>query len=151
MAFPTLSRRWNPWTDLLSLQDEMNRLFETTMGSGTRSGLMGGAFVPPLDVLRDKEKVIVRLDVPGIKKEDLEISVLNDRLFIRGEKKQEDSPDEGNVHRLERFYGQFERIVDLPAPVDLEKVTAKFTDGVLEIVAPVREEAKPRQIAVDVS
>lgn len=152
MAFPTLARRWNPWSDLLSLQEEMNKLFESSMGPATsRTGLLGTAFMPPVDVVRDKDSIIVRIDVPGMKKEDLEITMLHDRLFIRGEKKQESKPDEKSTHRLERFYGSFERVIDMPTPVDVEKIKATFRDGVLEITAPLRAEAKPRQIAVEVS
>lgn len=150
MTYPTLSRRWNPWGDLLALQDEVNRLFETGVGTPTRSGLLGTEFMPPVDVLRDKENVIVRMDVPGMKKEDLEITVLNHNLVIRGEKKRDESEGKSS-HRLERFYGQFERVIELPTPVELEKTRASFHDGVLEIVCPVREEAKPKQIAIDVS
>ena len=153
MTFPTLSRRWNPWNDLLSLQEEMNKLFESTMGPQSgRPGLLGTSFMPPVDVLRDKENIIVRVDLPGMDKEDLEISLLNDSLFIRGEKKMENSEGaKQNVHRRERFYGSFERVIDLPNPVDGEKIRAAFRDGVLEITAPLRPEAKPRQIAVNVS
>ena len=152
MALPTLSRRWNPWNDLLSLQEEMNRLFETSMGpSPGRTGLLGTAFMPPVDVMRDKENIVVRMDIPGLKKEDIEITLLNDSLFIRGEKKTDSDTEKKNMHRRERFYGTFERVIDMPSPVDGEKIKATFRDGVLEITAPLREEARPRQIAVQVS
>lgn len=152
MTFPTLTRRWNPWNDLLSLQDEMNKLFESTMGpQAGRTGLLGTSFMPPIDVLRDKDNIVVRVDLPGMKKEDLEITLLNDSLFIRGEKKAETDENKQNVHRRERFCGSFERVIDIPSPVDGEKIRASFRDGVLEITAPLRPEARPRQIAVDVS
>ena len=151
MTFPTLSQRRNPWSDLLSLQEEMNRLFETSMGlPQPSSGLLGTDFVPAVDILRDKENIIVRADIPGLTKDDLDITMLNNRLIIRGEKKREEKHDEQNSHRLERFYGSFERVVDLPAPVNAEAIKASFKDGVLEIQAPIREEAKPRQISLEV-
>jgi HSP20 family protein len=151
MTYPTLTRRRNPWSDLLSLQEEMNRLFESTIGTPQRSaGLFGTDYIPPVDVLRNKENIVVRVDLPGMSKDNIDITVVNGRLFIRGEKKQEAKADEKNVHRLERFYGTFERVIDLPNLVDADKIKASFKDGVLEIQAPLREEAKPRQIAVNV-
>lgn len=151
MAYPTLQRRRNPWSDLLSLQEEMNRLFESNMGSPQRSaGLFGTDYIPPVDVLRNKESIVVRVDLPGMTKDNIDITVVNGRLFIRGEKKQETQDEKSNAHRLERFYGTFERVIDLPNLVDSEKIKATFKDGVLEINAPLREEAKPRQIAVNV-
>jgi len=151
MNFPTLTRRWGPWSDLLSLQDQMNQLFESSMGRSTgETSLLGTDYIPPVDVVRERDNIIVRIDVPGVKKEDLDISMVNNRLFVRGEKKYDSESDDQNAHRLERFYGTFERAIDLPALVDSENIKAKFTDGVLEVIAPLREEAKPRQIAVDV-
>jgi HSP20 family protein len=150
MAFPVVARRWGPWGDLLSLQDEMNRLFETTMGGNPRVGLLGSEYVPPADILRDKDNIVVRMDVPGLKKDDLDLTILNGRLFVRGEKKHDEEQNEQNVHRRERFYGSFERVIDLPSPVDADNIRAKFDNGVLEITAPVRPESKPRQIAIDV-
>lgn len=149
MALPVV-RRWNPWSDLLNLQEEMNRLFESTMGVETRAPLLGTEFIPPVDVVRDKDNVVVKVDLPGMKKEDLDISVLHNALILRGTKKQEGETEQQSIHRRERFFGTFERVIDLPATVDVEKIKATFTDGVLQITAPLREEARPRQIAVDV-
>jgi HSP20 family protein len=151
MAFGTVTRRGNPWTDLLALQQEMNRLFESSMGERQGSaGLLASDYLPAVDVLRNEDHIIVRADVPGVGKDNLELTVLNNRLFIRGEKKHNQESNEANAHRLERFYGSFERVIDLPAPVNPEDIKARFEDGVLEITAPISEEAKPRRIAVDV-
>ena len=150
MANPTLSRRRNPWSDLLSLQEEMNRLFESNMGTPQRAaGLYGTDYIPPVDVLRNKESIVVRVDLPGITKDNIDITVVNGRLLIRGEKKQEQADESKSVNRLERFYGTFERVIDLPNLVNADNIKASFRDGVLEINAPLREEAKPRQIAVN--
>jgi HSP20 family protein len=151
MAYPTLTRRRNPWSDLLSLQEEMNRLFESQMGVPQRTaGLYGTDYIPPVDVLRNKESIVVRADLPGMTKDDIDLTVVNGRLFIRGEKKQEKKDEGTSTHRIERFYGSFERVIDLPNLVDSENIKASFRDGVLEIEAPLRPEAKPRQIAVNV-
>lgn len=150
MTLPVRSRGWNPWKELMTLQDEVNRLFAQALAPTTSHALFEGDLIPPLDVVREHDKYVVRVDLPGVKKEDIEISVLNDRLFIRGTKKQEEEVKEGAYHRRERVFGSFERVVEFPDPVDPEKISAKFADGVLEIVAPLREEAKPRQIAIEV-
>lgn len=148
MAFQ-VSNRWNPWSDLMTLQQEMNRLFETSMGRGTPGGLLATDYLPPVDVTRDSEKISVTVDLPGMKKEDLDLTVVNGHLFIRGEKKQESGDGNRQLHRAERFYGAFERVIDLPNPVDADRIRASFTDGVLRIEAPIREEARPRQITVE--
>jgi HSP20 family protein len=154
MNFPALLRRSSstPWNELVSLQEEMNRLFESTLGSPQRAaGLFGSEYVPPVDILRDKDSIIIRTDLPGIRREDIDISLTNGRLVIRGEKKEETRDENSNPHRLERFFGSFERVIDLPVLVDGDKIKATFKDGVLEITAPLREEAKPRQIAINVN
>ena len=103
MTYPTLQRRRNPWNALLSLQEEMNKLFESNMGTPQRTpGLFGTDYIPPVDVLRNKENIVVRVDLPGMGKDNIDITVVNGRLFIRGEKKQESTENHPNVHRLER-------------------------------------------------
>jgi len=151
MTLPVTTRGWNPWRELVELQEEVNRLFSQALSPTGSSALFEGDFVPPVDVLRDNEKFIVRADLPGLKKEDVETSILNNRLFIRGTKKEETDVKQGDYHRRERVFGSFERVIEFPNPVDPEKITATFTDGVLEIHAPIREEAKPRQIAIEVN
>ena len=128
----------------------MNRLFESTYGPTPRAALLGTDFMPPVDVVRDKDSIVVKMDAPGIKKEDLDISVMNQSLVIRGQKKHEAENESENIYRSERFFGTFERVIDLPNPVDADAIKATFADGVLEVVCPVKPEARPRQIAVDV-
>jgi len=151
MAVPTVTRRWNPWNELFALQSEVNRLFDSTLGEKGRSALLATDYVPAVDVLRHENEIVVKTDLPGMRKEDLDITVLNNHLFIRGEKKREQGTDGKQDHRVERFYGRFERVIDLPSPVDGDRVTAKFIDGVLEIHAPLRPEAKPRKISVEMA
>lgn len=148
MTFPLLTRSYQPYGDLMALRDEMSRLFESAFGQPLRGALAGGDYVPAIDVLRDKDAVTIKADLPGMKREDIEVTVLNGHLAIRGEKKQE--TESTDAQRVERFYGSFERVIDLPFPVDVETIRATFRDGVLEVRCPLREEAKPRQIAVDV-
>lgn len=152
MAFGALTRRNNPWDDLMTLQQEMNWLLESSLGPATGADAFSASgHLLPIDVLRNHEQIIIRADVPGISKDDLEVTVLKNRLYIRGEKKHTNDLNQENAHRLERFYGTFERSLDLPVPVNPEDIKASFKDGVLEIIAPVAEEAKPRSIAVEVN
>ena len=155
MNFPALLRRSapsTPWNELVSLQEEVNRLFASTLGSPQRAaGLFGSEYIPPVDILRDKDNIIIRTDLPGIRRDDIDISLTNSRLVIRGEKKEETRDEQSNSHRVERFFGTFERVIDLPVLVDGDRIRASFKDGVLEIRAPLREEAKPRQITVNVN
>jgi HSP20 family protein len=150
MTLPVRSQGWNPWKELMNLQEEVNRLFSQALGPAATPALFEGDIVPPLDVVREGDRYVVRVDLPGVKKEDIVLSVLNNRLFIRGTKNQETEANEGAYHRRERVFGSFERVVEFPDPIDAEKISAKFTDGVLEVTAPLREEAKPRQIAIEV-
>lgn len=151
MTVSTTARRWNPWTEILALQNEMSRMFDPTaqFAAPGRGTLPTAGFAPAVDVLRHEDELVVKVDLPGMKKEDLEITLLNNRLSIRGEKKDTAEVQSDRVHRTERFFGRFERVVELPNPVDGEKIRATFTDGVLEVHAPLRAEAKPRQITVE--
>ena len=143
---------WRPFSELENLQSEMNRLFDFSLGRWpSRSmGLMEGAWSPAIDVFDSKENVMVKADIPGMKKEDIDISVHGDTLTIKGEKRSEtETKDKGYV-KTERFYGSFNRAIVLPSEVDTEKVKASYKEGVLEITLPKKEGAKPKQIKVDV-
>lgn len=144
MRYSTLTQV-NPWREMASLQAEVNRFLE---GGSPRNG--DRAFAPAIDLLRNDEQIIVRADVPGLTRDNLEITVLNNRLFIRGEKRQNEASAEGTEQRSERRFGRFERAIDLPGRVNPEAVKASLADGVLEITAPLQEEAKPRRIPLEV-
>ncbi|MFA6636361.1 MAG: Hsp20/alpha crystallin family protein [Candidatus Omnitrophota bacterium] len=143
---------WQPFGELESLQSEMNKLFDLSLGRwpGRSSGLMESAWSPTVDVLESKDNVMVKADIPGLKKEDIDISVHGDTLTIKGEKKNEKDVKEKNYVKTERFYGSFNRAFTLPSEVDAGKVKASYKEGVLEITLPKKEDAKPKQIKVDV-
>ncbi|MBD3379712.1 MAG: Hsp20 family protein [Candidatus Omnitrophica bacterium] len=143
---------WQPFREMETLQDEMNRLFDLSLGRwpGRNAGLMESAWSPTVDVFESKDNIMVKADIPGMKKEDIEVSVRDDVLTIRGEKKEEKEAKEKGSVKTERFYGSFNRAIALPSPVDEDKVKASYKDGVLEIVLPKKEEEKPKQIQVDV-
>ena len=108
-----------------------------------------GAWYPSIDVVEDKENVMIKADLPGLKKEDISVNVDNNILTIRGERKSESERKEEGYHRVERFYGAFERSLDLGTAVDSTKIKAKYNDGVLEVVLPKTEKAKTKQVVID--
>lgn len=146
-----LQARRNPFTDLLDIQREVNDLFDFSLSRwlGRDEGLLDRSWAPSVDVLDSKDSLIVKADLPGLKKDDIEISIQDGMLVVRGEKKQETDKKEKGSIRSERFYGSFYRAVSLPSPVDESKARAAYKNGVLELTLPKREEAKPKQIKVD--
>ncbi len=136
--------------DLEDIQREMNRLFDVSLRQPGKKGNGGTLWAPAVDIIDEKDTIRVRADLPGIKKDEIEVSVNNDTLTIKGEKKEEKEIKEKDYVRSERYYGAFCRSFTLPAGVDPQKVNAGYKDGVLEITLPKREDAKPKQIKVDV-
>ena len=134
-----------PLTPLLSLSRELDRLFGA--GAEERSSAQP-SFAPCLDVIEDKDGFIVRLDLPGVPREQVRVALQEDVLTIAGERKPETLEKEAGYHRQERISGRFERSIALPKPVDASKVTAAFKDGVLQVSLPKSAEAKPRQIDI---
>ena len=139
--------RWSPWRDLVSVQDEMNRLFDGLMRR--RDAGSPGEWMPAVDISETDEEFVVSADTPGMKAEDIKISVANNVLTLRGEKKNVREDKEENFHRIERTYGSFERTFSLPSGVDSQNIRAKYKDGVLEVRLPKSKEAKPQEIKVE--
>jgi HSP20 family protein len=136
--------------DLEGFQNEMNRLFNVTLHRPGKKGNGGALWAPAVDIIDEKDDIRVRADLPGMKKEEIEVSVNNDTLSIKGEKKEEKEIKEKDYVRSERYYGAFHRSFILPAGVDPQRVNAAYKDGVLEITLPKREDAKPKEIKVDI-
>jgi HSP20 family protein len=133
---------------LTSLRDEIDRLFEAPMAElATTTRLLSG-WTPVLDVYEDKENVIVKAELPGMKREEIEVSLHEGCLSISGERKAEEKHKDSEQYRSERYVGRFQRTVSLPTPVAGDKVKAQYKDGVLTITLPKTEEAKPRQIDI---
>ena len=145
--------RWDPFREISSLQDRMNRLFSEVARRSpvAEEEMVQGAWVPPVDIFETGDSIVIRAELPGISKEDIALEVKDNTLSIKGEKKFEKDIKEENYHRVERSYGAFQRAFSLPGTVQQEKVKAKFKDGILEVTLPKAEEAKPKQIKVDVS
>ena len=148
--------RWNPardlatWpSDLFGIQREMNRLFDNFFRGDVRdedSALM--AWTPAVDIAEHDDEYLVKVELPGVNKEDVKITLESNILTIRGEKKQEKETKKENYHRIERNYGSFQRSFTLPTVVKSDKIDAVYKDGVLSISLPKAEEAKPKQIEV---
>jgi len=145
--FPQL-QNWPSFDRFASLRDELDRIFDFALPNRD-SGLFSG-WTPALDVHDEKDKLVVNVELPGFKKEDINLSLHEGVLAVSGERKQETQRKEGETFRSERHFGRFQRSVTLPVGVDAGKVTASYKDGVLSIDLPKAEEAKPRQIAVNI-
>ena len=137
------------FTDLEDFQKEMTRMFDLRSQWPVKTG-NGGLWAPAVDIVDEKDQIRIKADLPGLKKEDIEISADNGILTIKGEKKEEKEIKEKDYVRSERYYGAFHRSFSLPTGVDPQKVNASYKDGVLEVTLPKREDAKPKQIKVEV-
>jgi HSP20 family protein len=147
--------RWRPTSmtplrDLTSIQDEVNRLFDGFFTRGSLGSDLATVFTPPVDIEETPEEFVIRADLPGIPQKDVKVSLMGDTLTIRGERREERSTKEGSHHRMERVSGTFERSFTLGAPVRADAVKAQVRDGVLEVRVPKAEEARLRQIDVQV-
>lgn len=133
---------------LSRLRDQLNQIFEQP--DFAMSDLLGGGWLPAVDVLDDRNKLTVKAELPGFKREDLDVSVHDNQLIISGERKSEEEKKDGEFYRSERFYGKFHRSIPLPATVDTGKIEARYRDGVLTVTLPKSEQAKAKQIEVAV-
>jgi HSP20 family protein len=140
--------RWEPFRDMLSLQDRTNRLFNDPYVRLTAPTEAVGGWFPLVDIHEDAERIVLRAEVPGVNRDDIEVSVENGTLTLRGEKKHAKETESENAYRQERFYGFFTRSFVLPSAIDSEHINATYKDGVLEVVVPKAEEARPRKIAI---
>ncbi len=149
--------RWNSardlatWpSDLFGIQREMNRMFNDFFRGGQDEETSLAQWTPAVDIAEHDDQYSVKVELPGVNKEDVKITFESNILTIRGEKKQEKETKKENYHRLERNYGSFQRSFTLPATVKSDKIDAIYKDGILSISIPKAEEAKPKQIEVKV-
>jgi len=142
--------RWDPFREVVTMQNRLNSLFREMNNDGD-SPLTTAAFVPAVDIYEDDKKVMFKLEVPGIEEKDLDVSVENNTLTVKGERKFEAEEKEENFHRIERRYGSFFRAFTLPSTVDTEHVQAKYNAGVLKLELLKKPEAQPKQIKINVA
>ncbi len=144
--------RWTPFQDLAAVQDRMNRLFNEFHNRHDDDVMTRGAWVPPVDIFENGNKeLVIKAELPAMTREEIDVTVENQTLTIRGEKKFNQEIKDEQFHRVERTYGSFSRSFSLPLTVDVTKVSAEYKDGVLTVTLPLREEAKPKQIKVEVA
>ena len=142
--------RWDPFNEMLSLREAMNQLLEDSFVSPNTTRRGQGGFVPALDVSETEDGYLVEAALPGMKPEDLQITVENNVLTIKGELRQESEDKKRNYHRVERRYGSFQRTVALPTTVKADAIQASLNNGILRLDIPKAEEVKPRRINVNV-
>jgi HSP20 family protein len=142
---------WPGFGKLTDLRDEIDRLFEAPLAELARGSRLLSGWTPALDVYEDHDNVHVRVELPGMKKENIELSLHDGSLSISGERKSEERFQDAEVSRSERFFGRFQRTITLPTTVASDKVKAQYKDGILTITLPKAEEAKPKHIDVTVN
>lgn len=148
----TLVRWTDPFRELAHLQNRIDRAFSEASGRNDEGLLSTGSWVPPVDIYENgRHELVLAAELPDMTREDIDITVDQGTLTLRGEKKFSPGVKEEEFHRIERHYGSFSRSFSLPPTVDTAKVAAEYKDGVLTVRLPLREEAKPRQIKVDVA
>lgn len=149
-------KRWRPFRDLVSIQNEMNRssrcfaLFDDFFGRFPMK-MEERMWTPNVNISETKDNIMVTAEIPGRSKEDIKVSLHENVLTISGEKKQEKEEKEPNYHRIERSYGSFTRCFDLPTTVQFDKIKANYKDGILKITLPKSEEVKPKEIPIAVN
>ncbi|MBX3265940.1 MAG: Hsp20/alpha crystallin family protein [Acidobacteria bacterium] len=143
--------KFDPFRELRTLNDEMNRLFSAVPASVDRGEFARGSWSPNVDIYEDENRLIVEAELPGMNREDFEVSVENNVLTLKGERKFEKKTEGDNYHRVERAYGSFTRQFTLPQTITAEGATADFENGVLRVALPKREETKARKIEITAS
>ncbi len=142
----------SPLSDVAVLQNRLNSIFNDFAGpEGAQEPLTAGNFVPAVDVYEDEQKLMLKLEVPGIPQEDLDVRIENQLLTVRGERRFEAEEKEENFHRIERRFGTFARTFTLPVSVDTASIAAKYENGVLAIQLAKKEAAKPKQVKIEIS
>jgi HSP20 family protein len=137
------------WGGVSDIQSEVNRLFDNFFGR-PGSGAAGRAWAPPVDLYETADDLVLTLELPGVRDKDVTVSITGDLLTVKGERRFEHDVKEQQFLHVERAYGKFERLVQLPIPVQADKVKATYRDGLLEIKLPKTEEIKPKEIKVDI-
>jgi HSP20 family protein len=144
--------RWEPFEGVNRIQSRINELFEDTFGrTPAQQSAAAGVWYPPVDILESKDSYLIRVELPGMRNEDLKTEVNDGTLTISGEKKFEEPANGVEYHRVERVTGKFSRSFHLPQTVKHDGIKATYRDGILEVQVPKAEEAKPRQIAISLN
>ncbi len=142
--------RWDPFRELENLREDVNRLFQEALNRPGRGATTSRSWAPPVDVVEYEDKFVLRAELPGMSKEDMDVEMHGDTLTIRGERKFEQEEGKENYVRVERTYGKFQRSFTLNVPVKADEIKATYKDGILEVTVPKAEEIKPKKVEVAV-
>ena len=141
--------KYDPFKELKSLQDEMNRLFMTSVPrSFSQEDMASGGWSPSVDIYENEGEIVLEAELPGMKREDFEVTIENNVITLKGRREFEKKEEGDNYHRVERAYGTFTRSFSLPRTVSAESTSADFKNGILRVTLPKKEEAKARKIKV---
>jgi len=140
--------KWDPFRDLISLKDDFDRIFKEYLGILPEKG--EEVWFPAVDIKETRDNIIVSAELPGMKKEDIKVTIHGDQLSVSGERKLEKEEKDETYHRIERAYGKFQRVITLPVEVAENKIKASYEHGVLKINLPKSEKSKPKEIEVSV-
>jgi len=145
--------RWDPFRNMTDIQGEVNRLFDNFLGRPTAAtnGPALRTWAPVLDMRETKDDLVLSFELPGVSEKDVSLSITGDLLTVRGERTLNRESKDESVHHVERIYGKFERSVQLPMPVQPERVKATYRDGILEVKLPKAEEVKPKAIKIEIA
>jgi len=148
--FGNTVERWQPLRSVADLQSEMNRLFDGVFGHPATMVTGERLWAPRVDVYETKDDVVLSFELPGVSEKDVNVSITGDLLTVKGERRFEQDLKDESYHRLERIYGKFERTVQLPMPVQGDKVKAIYREGILKVQLPKADEVKPREIKINI-
>jgi HSP20 family protein len=142
--------RWDPFKDMVTLREKMNRMFEDVFTGRTEEGKdrASSTWAPSVDIFETEKELVLTAEIPGVDEKDIEIKIEDNTLSLKGERKFEKETKEENYHRIERSYGSFFRAFALPHTIDPEKIQATHENGVLKITMPKREERQPRKVKI---
>ncbi|MCP4230828.1 MAG: Hsp20/alpha crystallin family protein, partial [bacterium] len=141
--------RWSPFRDMMRLRTDMDHFFDE-MVPRREGETEGGVWLPALDVSETEDEIRVKVEIPGVEKDDINLSINDNVLIIKGEKNMKKEVEGEDFHRIERVYGNFYRAIELPVLVDADKISAAFKNGILNIVLPKADEVKPKEIAIEI-
>ncbi len=139
--------KWDPFKDLQAIQEKIDRIFEESLRG---RDLATGLWTPAVDIYETDDAIVLEAELPGMNEKDIDVRVEDNVLTIKGERKIEQERKEENYYRMERYYGAFQRSFTLPSNVETDKIKAEYKKGILKVVMPKKEQAKPKQIKVEV-
>ena len=141
--------KWEPFRDLMTMQDRMTRLIDETLSRIWKEEVIPGTWSPPVDIVERQDEVVIKIDLPDVNQNEIDIRVEEGKLIVQGERKFVKEPGEEKYIQVERPYGTFRRTFNIPKTIEQEGIKASYKDGVLRVVLPRKQETQPKQIMVE--